>query len=248
MKSIHFSKVPLIEGTPGTLYPHCSFPEDTKAQIKKLFPRITEEKINAMEHLCCEHLYIEKEVMRMELASPSPTSRQLAKDLHDIQTAVETLQGLLANANTTTWSVLKQAYFFEKSAPIGITDKKYRRLKDVEVVLEAFKQSMYSDDNVSRYVEYSKKASVGTTNKAGRPPGGKAFWPGEIIEELNDILYPDDGMLGQTEGVKLGKILRISELLTEKYIKDWRADRKAKAASQGGCEHDEFIQSPVYPV
>jgi hypothetical protein len=228
MELIHFSKVPLIGGTPGTLYPHCSFPEDTKAQIKKLFPGITKKKINAMEHLCCEHLYIEEQVMRMELASPSPTSRQLAKELHDIQTAVETLQGLLANANSTTGSVLDSAYIFEKSAPTGVTDKKYPRLKDVEVVLEAFKQSMYSADNVRSYVEYSKKvkACLGTTNRAGRPSGGAADYPGKIIEELSDILYPDDGMLGQTEGVKLGKILRIPELLTEKYIKDWRSMKK----------------------
>ncbi|MBV5341764.1 MAG: hypothetical protein J0665_19795 [Deltaproteobacteria bacterium] len=223
MKKIDPSKVPLIPDNPDVLSSTYSFSEDTVFKIKALFPEITSKKIDAMARFLGEHIHI-SQIMDMSPDKPRPDMGLVAKELHAIQEAVETLQGLLSNPSDTASAALYQAYTQNKSAPTGITDRRFPRLKDVSVVLDAFKNSMHSSNEVRGLVEYGikVKACGGKTNKAGRPPGGTDYYPYILLDGLNEILYPDGGMMGQTEGVKLGEILGVPELLTEKYIKNWR--------------------------
>jgi hypothetical protein len=219
MMKIDPAKVPLVPDDPNVQFTPYSFTDEAITKIKALFPGITGKQIDAIAHFISEHINIGL-IMDMSPATPSPNMGRVAEELHNIQAAVESLQGLLENASPTTMSYLSGAYFFQKNAPVGITDKRHPRLKDVSVVLDAFKDSMHTCVHTRALVEYRQKVETGT--KAGQPPGTAEEYPGIIIDGLDEIIYPEEGLLGQTAGVELGKILGISEFMTLKYVKNWR--------------------------
>jgi hypothetical protein len=227
-----------------------SFTDEAITKIKALFPGITGKQIDAIANFISEHINI-GQIMDMSPATPAPDMGRVAEELHSIQAAVESLQGLLENASPDTMSYLSGAYFFQKNASVGITDKRYPRLKDVEVVLDAFKKSMHTCNHTRALVKYRQKvldkkveASKIKGGGSGQPPGTAKEYPGIIIDGLNEIIYPKTGLLGQTAGVKLGEILGISEFMTERYVKNWL---KMMLSPKEKIEV-EYESSPFEPV
>jgi hypothetical protein len=248
MMKINPAKVPLVPDDPNVQFTPYSFTNEAITKIKALFPGITGRQIDAIANFISEHINIGR-IMDMSPATPAPDMGRVAEELHSIQAAVESLQGLLENASPLAAFHLEQTYFFQKNAsakntdasikvtdaPIGITDKIHPRLKDVSVVLDAFGQSMHTCNHTRALVEYRQKVldkkveaskiKVKTDKVkgggSGRPPGGKDYYPWMILEGLSEILFPRGGRLERANGTKLGEILGIADILTTKHVKDW---------------------------
>jgi hypothetical protein len=269
MMKINPAKVPLVPDDPNVQFTPYSFTNEAITKIKALFPGITGKQIDAIANFISEHINIGR-IMDMSPATPAPDMGRVAGELHSIQAAVESLQGLLENASPDTMSYLSGAYFFQKNAsarntdtsikvtdaPIGITDKRFPRLKDIEVVLDAFGQSMRRGNHIRALVEYRQKildkkveSSKIKTNKvkgggSGRPPGGKDYYPWMILEGLSEIIFPKGGRLERANSTKLGEILGIADILTTKHIKDWHEIMRTPKEKIGV----EWESSPFEPV